>query len=425
MEDSIDLRPYILALLRYWWAIVALAALGAVLGIVYYLSRTEYHATAWLAISEPSQSLQFDERIESTDELDLMLEAYPQLAFTDEVLTGMLPAIAERTDGQINDLVTLRTHLYADRGNAPRLLRMTARADDPELAAFIANLWADHMSEAIDTLYRNPGGQIEFYQAQITDGAAQLQTTEQALVEFQRQNRQGIVKNELDALSLLQGSYLAERNALQLLQDDVQALRDQLLADQVSPLTFADQLTALSLQLQAFGSHNMAMDTSDPLQPIQLQPSQVQPFQLQINGPEGNLTTSDRNTQIQLLDSLARTVESRLAATDIELPQIETRLLSLQGEYQALVNDFDRLTRDREVAQETYLTLVRKLDEVRISSEDAGNRVQIVSRALPPALPQRPGWLQLVVLGAFAGALLSSAIIVLITWRRQQVALSS
>ena len=420
MEDSIDLRPYILALWRYWWAIVACAALGTALGVLYYLSRNEYHATAWLAISEPSQSLQFDERIESTDELDLMLEAYPQLAFTDEVLTGMLPPLSERTDGRINDLVTLRAHLYADRGNAPRLLRLTARADDPELAAFIANLWAEHMSEAVDTLYRNPGGQIEFYQTQLTDSTALLQTTEQALVEFQRQNRQGIVKNEIDALGLLQSSYLAERNALQLLQDDIQALRDQLLADQVSPLTVADQLTALSLQLQAYGSHTLVTTTPD-----QLQPNQSQPYQLQINSPEGNLTTSDRNTQIQLLDNLARTVESRLAATNNELPQLESSLLSLQGEYQALVNEFDRLTRDREVAQETYLTLVRKLDEVRISSQDLGNRVQIVSRALPPALPQRPAWLQLVVLGAFAGALLSSAIIVLITWRQQQMALSS
>ncbi|MBK7215506.1 MAG: hypothetical protein IPH95_00090 [Candidatus Promineofilum sp.] len=162
MEDSIDLRPYISALLRYWWAIVAFATLGAMLAIVYYLSRNEYHATAWLAISEPSQTLQFDDRIESTDEVDLMLEAYPQLAFTDEVLTGMLPELSQQTDGRINDLITLRSYLYADRGDAPRLIRLTARADDPELAAFIANLWAESMSEAVDTLYRNPGGQIEF-----------------------------------------------------------------------------------------------------------------------------------------------------------------------------------------------------------------------------------------------------------------------
>ncbi len=410
MEDTIDLRPYISALLRYWWAIVAFAGLAAMLAIFYYLGRNEYQATAWLAISEPSQSLEFDARIENTDELDLMLEAYPQLAFTDEVLAGMLPELSEWTDGGINDLITLRSHLYADRGNAPRLIRLTARADDPELAAFIANLWAERMGAAVDTLYRNPGGQIEFFQAQLTDSATQLQLTEQALVEFQRQNRQGIVKNELDALSLLQASYLAERNTLQLLQGDIQALRDQLLADQVSPLTFADQLTALSLQLQAFSSNSLAT---------------ASPYQLQINGPEGALTTNDRATQLQLLDNLARTVESRLSTTDTDLPQLDARLLSLQGEYQALVNEFDRLTRDREVAQETYLTLARKLDEVRISSADVGNRVQIVSHAVPPTLPQRPSWVQLVVAGAIAGALLAGAIIILSTWFQKQVALRS
>ncbi|MBK7215505.1 MAG: hypothetical protein IPH95_00085 [Candidatus Promineofilum sp.] len=80
-------------------------------------------------------------------------------------------------------------------------------------------------------------------------------------------------------------------------------------------MTFADQLTALSLQLQAFSSDSLATAT----------PYQSQTYQLQINGSGGDLTTSDRGIQIQLLDNLARTVESRLATTATQLPELETR----------------------------------------------------------------------------------------------------
>ena len=120
MEDTIDLRPYFAALIRYWWVILGAAALAVLIAGYYYSNQDTYSATAWVAISEPSQKLQFDPRIETTQEADLLLLAYPELALTDEVLNQLLPLASARTDGGIDSVGMLRSMLSAEAGDAPR-----------------------------------------------------------------------------------------------------------------------------------------------------------------------------------------------------------------------------------------------------------------------------------------------------------------
>jgi uncharacterized protein involved in exopolysaccharide biosynthesis len=402
MEDTIDLRPYFGAILRYWWVIIVAAALAIVIAASLYSNQTDYKATAWVAISEPSQRLQFDPRIESTQEADLLLEAYPELALTDELLIQLLPTATERTAGAIEDLTALRSLLSVETASAPRLMRMTVKHADPQLAADLANLWAERFAAAVENIYRNPGGQVEFYQAQLAQSDAELRAAEEALVAFQARSRQGLAQNELNALLELQVAYLADQRALQLLLADIQALRSQLLVNSSPTITYADQLTALTLQMEAYDSF------------ADLVPSQ---FQFQLN-PTGDLTTSDRATQLQLLDELSQAVEASLNAAGSQLPALESQIFMLQSEYQVTVNEFDRLTRQREVAQDTYDTLARKLDEVRIGSEDQGSDVQIASRATVPTTPARTNPIILFGAATVLGGLLAVAFIAFLTWRR-------
>lgn len=402
MEDTIDLRPYFAALIRYWWVILGAAALTVLIAGYYYSNQDTYSATAWVAISEPSQKLQFDPRIESTQEADLLLLAYPELALTDEVLNDLLPLASARTDGGINSLGMLRSLLSVETGDAPRLVRLTVQNKDPLLAADLANLWADTFADAVENIYRNPGGQVEFYESQLSLSEGGLRAAEDELVTFQARNRQGLAKNELDSLLKLQTGYLSDQSTLRLLLDDIQALRSQLLANNLPTVTFADQLTALTLQLKAY-------DTVAALAPDQ--------FQLQLNSTS-DLTTSDRATQLQLLDELAQTVESSLATAGSQLPALESQIFAVQSEYQSMTNELERLTRQRDVANETYVTLARKIDEVRIGSEDQGSSVQIASRATPPTQPDQFNPVYLFGLAILLGAFLAIAFITAMTWWR-------
>ncbi|MCX7856097.1 MAG: hypothetical protein N2556_09060, partial [Anaerolineae bacterium] len=63
----------------------------------------------------------------------------------------------------------------------------------------------------------------------------------------------------------------------------------------------------------------------------------------------------------------------------------------LQQELQELRTERDQLTRARDVARETYMTLARKVEEARIAAEDASTgEVRLASQALPPEKPVSP-----------------------------------
>lgn len=409
MEDTIDLGPFISALVRYWWAILGAVIVAVVIAFYLYSGQTAYQATSWVAISEPSQRLIFDPRIENTQEVDLLLDSYPELALTDEVLSQLVPIASEQTAGEINTVAALRSLLRVERGDAPRLMHFSVKMEDPELAAEIANLWAEHFTKLVTDIYRNPGGQTEFFSEQLSIANAELQAAEDELTVFQARNPQDIVFNELTSLKEIQIGYLSERKDLTLLLGNIQALRSQLLSNNSPNVTYADQLTALTLQLNAYDTTS-GLPTAQP--------------QLQINAG-GDLTTSDRAFQLQLLDNLQQAVEARLSATNTQLPELESQVLTLQSEYQALINEYDRLARRRDVAKETYLTLARKLDEVRIVSQDTGSTVQIASRATVPTQPDRSNPLLLFGAAAFLGALIAAACIVAVTWRRLRTASAS
>jgi uncharacterized protein involved in exopolysaccharide biosynthesis len=279
-------------------------------------------------------------------------------------------------------------------------MRLTVETDDPQLAADLVNLWAERFAAAIANIYRNPGGQTQYYQDELARSAEEVRLAEVALAEFQARNRQGLLENEINSLSQLQVDYLADQRTLRQALDDIHALQAQLTAIESPTVTYADQLVALTLQLNTYYSPTLAI------------PNQLQ---LQLS-PGSDLTTSDRAAQLQLLDALARTAESRLAVAGAQLPALEAQMLAVQKEYQAAVNEFDRLNRLREVAQETYLTVARKLDEARVASGDVGSGVQVVSRATAPESPETRDPLVLFGAAIALALLLAAAVIFGLTW---------
>lgn len=401
MEDSIDLRPYVAALFRYWWLFLTTVALALLIAFALNnANQDEYMAMALVAITEQNQNYLFDERIENTVEADLLLDSYPELALTNEVLSQLVPLASQRSGGRINSVATLRPLLSIQRGTAERLLRLLVKTEDPQLAADIANLWAETFAAAVSDIYRNPGGQFQFYQDELARSAEELRVTEVALAEFQARNRQGLLENEINSLSQLQVDYLSDQRTLRQALDDIRALQSQLMAIESPTVTYADQVVALTLQLNTYYSPTLTISN---------------PLQLQIS-PGSDLTTSDRAAQLQLLDALARTAESRLATAGAQLPAVETQMLAVQKEYQAAVNEFERLNRRREVAQETYLTVARKLDEARIAAGDVGSGVQVVGRATAPEMPERRDPLILFGAAIALGLLLAAAVVITLTW---------
>lgn len=400
MDETIDLRPYVKAVVRHLWLIGAGVVLAIVVSALVFLSRNDFQAAALVTVPEPTQQLQFDPRIISNTRSTQLLTAYPQLALSDDVLIQLLPVAQDLAPDAIGSVDELRSALDVIVSPDARIVRLSATSADPRIATVLANTWADKFIEAVELVYGRGG--LSFYTEQLDQASGELADAETALVSFQGTNRQGIVDSELTALTSLQATYLNQQNAFRVVLDNLETLRVQLENNASDVVVLADQLAALSLQLQSYQ--------------VALPAGMAVPFQLNITS-DSQITAPDRAAELQRLDALRLAVEAALASRESQLRALEPMIFALQSEKQQLFNENARLNSRLSVAMETYTTLARKVDEERVATRETVAR--LASRAAEPETPARPNLLVLLPLSILVALFLTTAAIVLLTWWRE------
>jgi uncharacterized protein involved in exopolysaccharide biosynthesis len=401
VEEEIDLRPYLEALIKHWYWIVGAAVLA---GIVAFIATSfippTYEATALVAVVGPRDVFQFDDRIRETA-VSQPLKAFPQLALSDQVLLALLE---QNPAEDIHTIEDLRSRLTAEAGDDTSVIRLAATSQDPAEAMELVNRWASVFVSWANDIYSNQGGQqVTFFEDQLVEAEAELAAAEEALIEFQAINRTDIISNTLLAYANTQTEYLAAQQETNQLIQQVGELKNQLATQGNSqPVMLADQLTALALQLQAFDA-----DTAVPLQ-------------LQVSDSVA-LTSASRAEQLVLLDSLLATLASQSTQIETELAALEPRILELQQQQQQAETEYGRLLRNQLVSEETYMALAHKVEQERITAQDTISGVRLASSASVPVEPVSPGRIVNTVVAALLGLVISGMVILLITWRNSQV----
>ncbi|MBK8985264.1 MAG: hypothetical protein IPM39_04155 [Chloroflexi bacterium] len=404
MEEEIDVRPYIEAVLKNWKWIVAVAVLTAVVAfIITSLSPPKYTATALVAVIKPGQLVQFDERFAALAESQ-PLKAYPELATSDEILQTLLAEIADIAP-DVQSLETLRAMTEASAGADPSLLRLSVTYGQPETTAQIANLWAELFVNQANKIFGNQGGeQLVYFESQQESAAQELARAEQSLIEFQARNRSLVLENQLMSLQQSQANQLAKQQQIGTILQDIQGLQSQLeqgARDAAS--SYSDQLTALLLQIRAFGgSFNSELAV---------------PWQLQIDANQ--FASTSRSEQIAFLAGLQTALTAQLAEVETNAAVLEPQILVLQQQKQEMDTENNRLTRNYTLAEETYTALARKVEEERITSQDTNSGVQIASRTAVPEEAARRGQAMNTAVAAALGAFLVLFWVVGRTWWSQ------
>jgi uncharacterized protein involved in exopolysaccharide biosynthesis len=400
LAEEIDLRPYFEALLRNWKWIVAAAVLAALAGFgVATLIPPTYEAKALVVFTQPSQLVQFDPRFEALPNVTQPLKAYPELATSDEVLQQLLQQIAPPIK-DVTALQDLQAIVRAEAGADPSLMYLSVRHGDPGEAARVVNVWAPLFVTRANEIYGSQSSeQVLFFENQLAEASKALETAEQALIDFQSRNRTAIIDNQLLSLQETQASYLADQQAIAFLVQDIQGLRAQLVGQpDNSAVNFADQLTALFLQIRAFNAETLV------------------PLQLQVSTAD-SLTNQSRSEQIAFLDNLISTMEAKSVEIDDRLRELEPQILVLQRQKQEAETESTRLIRDHDVAQETYISLAHKVEEERITSQDVSSGVRLASQAIVPAKPVSPPPLLFGLLGGAFGIMVSIFLAFAAEWR--------
>jgi len=389
MEDEIDLRKYAAVLARQWKWIVGLAVLaGAAALIVSFLIPPTYEATALIVVTRPRYQLQFDPRIETLTQPQQPYKAYPELALSDDLVMQVIDEVNGDLPADERELVVFRERLAAVAGSDPSLVRLSATSDDPAQAQVIANTWADLFVAYANELYQQRSSDVGFFENQVAEADATLSAAEQALVDFQARNPLNAINAELDAKQSALASYFAAQQSITAITQDARSLQQQLAQQSGGDVvTLADELAALYLQVDSLSTQTDV------------------PVQLQISG-SGSLADRTVLEQVALLDSLAQALGDKSVEIQRQIDTLRPDILSLQQAQQSAQTELDRLTRVRDTARDTYLTLTRKLDEAKVAAQDEGGEVRLASRAAVPTDPVSPRKGLNTVLGGVLGLIL-------------------
>jgi uncharacterized protein involved in exopolysaccharide biosynthesis len=373
LEEETDLRPYIEALISKWyWLVGAAVVAGIVAFVVSSFLPPSYEATALVAVTQPTEIVEFDSRIRSVDD-NQPLEAYPEIALSDELMLGLLPEVSAMAS-DIQSVEDVRGLLEAAAGADPSLLRLTVTHGDPDKTAAIANLWAELFVTRANEIYGNQGGeQLAFFQEQLAEAELELAEAEEALIEFQARNRSEILNNQLQALQQTQANQLGKREEIESILQDVQGLLVQV----ETGSTYGAQLAALLLQVRTFGGGQQGSAETA-----------VRPWAIQVDATQANDRTPSE--QAAALAGLQSTLSSQLQAVRSTLTDLEPQILAVQQSKQEAETENARLVRNYTLAEETYSALASKVEEERITSRDVNSGVKLVGKTAVPSEPTKP-----------------------------------
>ncbi len=396
MEEEIDLRQYVEVLFRHckWIAGLALAAAAVALVVSFFVIPPAYEAMALVAVTEPRYIMRFDTRFETVNGIQPAYKAYPELATSDDLLQALLDALDPLPE-HVESLQDLRGIVDAQLGADPSMVRLAITSQDPAEAARIANVWADLFVTGANEIYgAHSEDQVGFFEDQLERAQAELGDAEQALVAFQARNQGEVLEAQLASAKQDLQDYLVEQREIERAVRNARALRESVAGQPADkPVNPGDGLTALLLQMRAFAGQTASSDA-------QLEAGSS--VWLQIS--DETLLSSEQTAGelAAFLDDLVTMLEARQEEVAAQAAALEPQILDLQRQLQESQTEEDRLDRARDVAQETYLTMARKVEEVRIAADDTSGEVQLASRA---AVPQQPVSPRKMLNTAVAGAL--------------------
>lgn len=397
MSEEIDLKYYLSTTLRAWRfvVLVTLLAAGLAYGISSLLPRM-YRAGATVVATSARTTIQFDARID-TQAVQISSRGYPDLAMSDELLQKLLLQL--QGEGiELDNLKQLRNLLDASALSDPALIHLSVMYKDPQTAAKIADDWADLFITWMNEVYgATTQEQVGFFEERLADAEADWSAALADLSSFQARNRLLIIRQQMDNLAATQSLYLADQRQKNLLLQNVRSLQQQLETEPANVAVVGDQLATLFLQLKAYNAEPNAS--------------------LQINiDPQAQSFAQSSQELGRVLSTLAQGIEAQVLDTTNNLALLEPEILSLQAEQQNLQNELDRLTEAEQIAQETYLALAHKVDEERITLQDADGGFRLVSRAVPPTNAARPLKLLNTAIAFVFGLLLSLLGTVVYAW---------
>ena len=403
MEEEISLRELIEVPLRYWRYIVLLSLGAALIAFVASsLMPVRYRAEAHLII-----------RMTKAD-VKTVGQPLKSLALSGVVARAVLQRMEGRLEPAMRSTGSLRSMVSVEVKGQALLVRVTA--PDPQLAAELANVWAEETEHHINASYielaAKPSEELE---SQLQEAKARYETAQEALETFLADNHIGELEREIERRKALIAAYQqAQTDSEVQVYSRQLSTRRQLLADRYAEMVTVEGLLrkARSLQEQLErGTASEAGRWGEALSLILLEARALGGtsggnLQLMVGEKAPEVKAEDVATLIAVLEARRDKLQEEIKhlssevlkaqAYDIERPkddplssQIElyTReLLNLEAQLEAERARKNELTQARDVAWKQYWALVQMTSTV----EKPWIQTYLAATAIPPTAPVSP-----------------------------------
>jgi uncharacterized protein involved in exopolysaccharide biosynthesis len=451
-EEEIDLRPYIQALIEKWYWIVGVAVVAAVIAFgVTSLVPPSFETETAVAIVRSRTDITFDPRIVTEDEAfardqNARRAALVALVTSTDVIEAVLAEVGDQLSPEQQRVTALRNMVNASSDGD--LIRIQVRHGQPELAAALANSWGRHYERHVNQLFGGGRGEgLAMIAVQVQEARTRYEAAQTDLETFTRTNRLVALTSEVESLEQVLADYYGLRASLQAnpaqLSRSVlghhyadlqrieswllaaQALRQQVAADGNSAGAAAgNRVSYLSLHSQIYSSMPLSMTVPVEIQVVLAEETAVTPND--IDNLLGVLAQRRQETLAEIErvsgDLLPGSGPVVVGEGEEERPLQEVitilteQIAALQAELVADRSRQQELQESRELAWETYQTLIRKQAETEIAAQTVGSEVRVASRAAVPERPAASGRMVTIVMAATLGLLTSMLVLFTRVW---------
>lgn len=419
IDDTIDLRPYILGLFRFWPALVGVPALAVVLSVlVIFVSTPVYEAKVGVAIVSYQTTFAREEPSEAVMETVVETVAEPAAQRAALVDLAQNPGIAREVIARLGDALPQE---YRDVARLTKVVKASAResdlveivvtARDPEVAMMVAQSWAAAYEEHINNVFSGIApGAVEATRAQAEMARREYEAAEEALIAYAAENPAAELSREIDgkqqALDAMRDGRVREVSDVVYREPQVR----RLLADARALLTVAQEGGNAAAESSALALALLKTEAyaSSPLPGgLTLEAASGATGPLDAAGQARDLRALIAALEAEL-EELATTREAILAAggsvyaaeSAEGVAALEADLRSLQAQREGAAAKDRELRRARDQSWETYTALTRKLAEQRVEGALTRNVVRVASEPLFPEEPARRSLVQTAALAA-------------------------
>lgn len=383
MEETIDLRELLQALLRRKLIIIGLTVVAALAAYVVTDRMTPvYRAEATVLVQRAGggSALLFP-GLGGTSPTDI--QNYIQILQS--------RTMAEQTAGRLglafeseSEFREFWNSINVQAISNTQMIRIAVEDADPRVAAERANAVVDTFIELSRSMNSEEARRArEFIETQLELANQQLEEKARALLEYRESERVVVLTEESRNLVNMLATYESRRSELLISRREA----EERLAYATSPAL--EQLRAEEYRLQQeragiesiYGPNSGTVEINARLAMVQQQMEQ-----------EKERLSAPLLQEIAFLDE-------RIRQIDEEIQRLEAQLLALPEKQLTLA----RYELDYRAAEEMYLFLLNRYQESRITEAMQAADVAVVDPSIPPASPVRPRKMLNYALGAILG----------------------